>query len=502
MASDTPSPDTSASPTWKAPPKTWGGMLLAIGPAIVVSGSVIGSGELINVPVQAARFGFVLFWAVILSCVIKYFLQVELGRHCLVHNRTTIQALNQVPGPRFRGTSWIGIVYLLGYTLSVVTVGGIMAATAGLFTSIWPLTAAPVETVTVSSWSEINWSAIGISTIDWSTMIWGLIISAIVGGTLWLSLYDALEKLIALLVCGFSLSVVIALFLLIFSPDPEYPLHFSDVLSGMTFSLGDTSMREAALFAVISLLGALGTTANEMFMYPYWILEKGYADNLGPSTQDGWLDRARGWIRVLQVDAGVATLLATVITAAYFLVGCAILHKKGEVPSGANVIEQLSQIYTETYGAWSYGVFMFGGFCTLFSTIVVVVAASGRMWTDLLSSMGTISYEDAGQRRRYNRIFQNLYLGAFLLLTLFASTTGVDPAKLVIQGQYINGLVNTPLLMFGILFLAFTTDRRLRMGMMSAVLLVITTGAIYTCVLIEVLNKIFPGLIGGGGPSH
>jgi len=55
-------------------------MLLAIGPAIVVSGSVIGAGELVNVPHQAAKFGFVLFWAVILSCLIKYFLQVELGR--------------------------------------------------------------------------------------------------------------------------------------------------------------------------------------------------------------------------------------------------------------------------------------------------------------------------------------------------------------------------------------------------------------------------------------
>ncbi|GIT28433.1 MAG: hypothetical protein Ct9H300mP1_04790 [Planctomycetaceae bacterium] len=49
-----------------------------------------------------------------------------------MHNRTTIQALNQVPGPKFRGTGWIGILYIVGYTISVVTVGGIMAATAGL----------------------------------------------------------------------------------------------------------------------------------------------------------------------------------------------------------------------------------------------------------------------------------------------------------------------------------------------------------------------------------
>ena len=236
--------DDSNGPTWKAPPRSFGGMLLAIGPAIVVSGSVIGSGELINVPIQAATFGFVLFWAVILSCIIKYFLQVELGRHCLVHNRTTIQALNQVPGPRFRGTSWIGILYLVGYTLSVVTVGGIMAATAGLFTSVMPI-----------SESE-----------NFSTIFWAVIIFGVIGTVLWFSLYDALEKLIAFLVCGFSLSVVVALLLLIFSPNPEYPLTLADVASGMTFSLGDPSQRGAVAFAVISLLGALGTTANEMFM--------------------------------------------------------------------------------------------------------------------------------------------------------------------------------------------------------------------------------------------
>ena len=462
-------PASSDSPSWKAPPRTWGGMLLAIGPAIVVSGSVIGAGELINVPVQAAKFGFVLFWAVILSCLIKYFLQVELGRYCLVHNRTTIQALNQVPGPKFRGTGWIGILYIVGYTISVVTVGGIMAATAGLFTSVMPIS----------------------DDADTSTIIWGLGIFVLVGGILWFSLYGVLEKLIALLVCGFSLSVVIALLLLIVKPNPEYPLSMADVAKGMTFSLGDPLERSAVLFAVISLLGALGTTANEMFMYPYWILEKGYAQNLGSADDEGWVDRAKGWIKVLQVDAGVATLLATVITAAYFLVGCAILHKRGEVPTGMKVVEQLSQIYTETYGAWSYSVFMFGGFCTLFSTIVVVVAASGRMWTDLLSSMGTFQYDDDTARRRYNRIFQNLYLAAFLGITLYSTLFGAAPEKLVIMGQFINGLVNTPLLMIGILYLAFKTDKRLRMSTITSVALIVTAIAILSCIVM--------GFFGGGG---
>ena len=628
MASDDPTlsgsedsqggtPASSGSPGWKAPPRSWGGTLLAIGPAIVVSGSVIGSGELINVPVQAAKFGFVLFWAVILSCVIKYFLQVELGRYCLVHNRTTIQALNQCPGPKFRGTGWIGIIYLVGYTLSVVTVGGILASTAGLLDSVFTL----------------NGVIPGIGSAVASKNTWGFVSFVIVFAILWKGVYGHIEKLIALLVCGFSLSVVVALFLLLLFPDPRYPISLASVSSGWSFSLGDITPGLAAI-AVVSLLGALGTTANEMFMYPYWILEKGYADNVGPDTEDGWAERARGWIRVLRVDAGAATLLATVITAAYFLVGSAVFStdqltvnpdgsspeikdwkractalqsasqsetngpakqiwssltpdgqasirqgaastetevssdevglaalnaligsrdlysaeafatlRDGEddnqeiadqgatlanqvdangidsltanevqrlnrmlldatlgteaivptVPGGMSIVHQLSRIYTDTYGAWSYGIFMFGGFCTLYSTIIVVVAASGRMWTDLLSSMGVINYEDATARRRFNRIFQNLYLAAFLGITWFIPSS---PEILVIMGQTINGAFNTPLLMFGIAWLAFHTDKRLRMGRATSILLIITILIIAACLIYGLVLTLTAG---GGG---
>ena len=97
-------------------------MLAAIGPGIVVTGSVIGSGELINTPVQAATFGFILLWAVLLSCVIKYFLQVEIARHAMVENRTTFEAINECPGPKLRGTSWIGLIYMIFYVLAMLPI--------------------------------------------------------------------------------------------------------------------------------------------------------------------------------------------------------------------------------------------------------------------------------------------------------------------------------------------------------------------------------------------
>jgi len=157
------------------------------------------------------------------------------------------------------------------------------------------------------------------------------------------------------------------------------------------------------------------------------------------------------------------------------------------VPSGMSIVHQLSRIYTDTYGPWSYGIFMFGGFCTLFSTIVVVVAASGRMWTDLLSSLGVFQYGDVSVRQRYNRLFQTLSLVGFLAITWFMPE---NPVFLVILGQTINGAFNTPILMFGIVWLAFHTDRRLRMSPVTAVLLVSSVVVIAGCLAIGVFHQV------------
>ena len=132
------------------------GMLASIGPGIVVTGSVIGSGELINTPVQAATFGFILLWAVLLSCVIKYFLQVEIARHSLVENRTTFESINECPGPKFRGTSWIGLAYMAGYLITTLPIIGIIGALGGLMHDLWPL---PTSRLIPSSLGDIQRAA-------------------------------------------------------------------------------------------------------------------------------------------------------------------------------------------------------------------------------------------------------------------------------------------------------------------------------------------------------
>jgi Mn2+/Fe2+ NRAMP family transporter len=437
-------------------------MLAAVGPGIVVTGSVIGSGELINTPVQAATFGFTMLWAVLLACVVKYFLQVEISRHCMVENRTTFEAINECPGPTLRGTSWVGLVYMLFYFVAMLPIVGIIGALGGMMHELWPL--AGSEAVSVHLWGSI-----------------GVLLTL---ASLWGGAYNRLELIVTLMVAGFSLSVGIGLLLI---QGTEYRISADDIASGLTLSLGSDS--RAGAYAVLSLMGALGIGANELFMYPYWILEKGYSEKLGDRSDPEFASRARFWINTIRLDAGLATLVATVVTAAFFLLGAAVLFRQGVKPQGLGVVEQIASVYTATYGEWSRWVFYLGAFCTLFSTLVVYVAASGRMWTDLFASLGLLDGKNPRTVERSHQVVQLVWLAAlwagFLLLPK-------EPARWIVQGHYVLGAFMMPLLMFAVLWMAFHTDARVRMECGWATALVASVAIILACVLVGLAVQYWP----------
>jgi Mn2+/Fe2+ NRAMP family transporter len=430
----------SSYPEVREPPARLRGILTQIGPGLVVTGSVIGSGELINTPKRAAEFGFTLLWVVVLSCVIKWWLQVELGRYCLVNNLTTVQAVNTLPGPRWRKTHLIALLYGVCYIFSMATLAGILTATAGLLRDVF----------------------------GGHILAWAVITYAATVFLLYRGLYGTLETAVTIMVAGFSLSVLICLVLVQSSP---YRVAWSQLAEGLTFRIPP-----GAGYAVISLIGALGTTANEMFMYPYWILEGGYARRVGPrdsaGPSDAWHHRARGWLQVMKVDAFCATALATIVTLGYYLVGAAVLS--GRDVGGLNVVKDVSRLYTETFGAWSYGVFMFGAFCTLYSTLVVVAAATGRMGADLTASLGYIRWDDEPARTRVIRAFTLAFLTVWLAMA-FSMTR---PENYVAFGQAVNGLINTPLIVIAIVGMAFRVDRKLRMGQVAAFSLLVSVAII------------------------
>ncbi len=118
----------------REPPTRLSGVLRQIGPGMILAGSIVGSGELIATTRVGADAGFTLLWLIIVGCIIKVFVQIELGRYTIINAQTTLTALSTVPGPRFAlplgSTSakgnWITWFWLLMFLASIGQLGGIV----------------------------------------------------------------------------------------------------------------------------------------------------------------------------------------------------------------------------------------------------------------------------------------------------------------------------------------------------------------------------------------
>src|SRR5688572_13726862 len=123
------------------PPVSLWAALRKIGPGIILAGSIVGSGELIQTTSLGARHGFVFLWLILFSCVIKVFVQIELGRYAISSGKPTLGALDGLPGPRW-GTSWL-VWWWFGMLLCTVfqlggMIGGVGQALNLAFPSVSP----------------------------------------------------------------------------------------------------------------------------------------------------------------------------------------------------------------------------------------------------------------------------------------------------------------------------------------------------------------------------
>ena len=98
-----------------------------LGPGLIIAGSIVGSGELIATTKAGAEAGFTLLWLILIGCVVKVFAQVEFGRYAIISGKPTLQALDEVPGPRIAGRgNWLVWYWLVMWLASISQLGGIV----------------------------------------------------------------------------------------------------------------------------------------------------------------------------------------------------------------------------------------------------------------------------------------------------------------------------------------------------------------------------------------
>src|SRR4051812_25928302 len=307
-------------------PTHWAVILRHIGPGLILTASIVGSGELVVTPKLASETGFSLLWLIVLGCVIKVFVQIELGRYAVTKGQTTLEAMDSIPGPRFI-VSWLLWVWAAMFVALMFQMAGIVGGIADVFAS----GGVPLDR---------KWLAVAVAASCAILLVLGR--------------YRLVENGSTLMVVGFTVATVIAVGSLQWSP---YAMTAKDIAEGFRFELPDKFTTAFAAF------GITGVGASELIYYPYWCLEKGYARNVG--VQDGsagWLERARGWLRVMHVDAWFSMVIYTLATVAFYLLGAAVLHAKGLQVTDLGMIDTLAQMYHKSFGTWTFYVFLTGAF--------------------------------------------------------------------------------------------------------------------------------------------
>jgi len=377
------------------PPPTLRRALARLGPGMVLAAAIVGSGELIATTTLGAQAGFVALWVVLLSCAVKPAVQAELGRYTVATGETGLEALDRMPGPRL-GVSWILWAWAATVLLSLLQVGGMYGGLAQLMSLLVP----------------------SVPPAAWALVFLVVTLVLVLGGG-----YERVERLALVKVALFTLLTVLAAIVLTRRSER---ISWETLADGLRFGLP-----EAGFATAVAVFGITGVGATELFMYPYWCVEKGYARFVGPPDGSAArLRRARGWIRLMHADVFASMVLYTLATVAFYLLGAGVLSPLGLVPSAGDMIPTLSRLYTDTLGGWALPLFYVGATVTLYGTIFAATAAHSRLYADLCRVMGLYDRADYARRIAFRRRFTVLLtVGPVLLYLLLES-----PVKMVVAG--------------------------------------------------------------------
>ncbi|UEM25338.1 Nramp family divalent metal transporter (plasmid) [Skermanella mucosa] len=359
------------------PPVGWAHSLKHLGPGLILSASIVGSGELIATTTLGAQAGFALLWMVIFSTLVKVAVQVELARWTISTGQPALTGYNKVP-PKIGRVGWINLLWVLMALSKILQIGGIVGGTAAALSILMPLGGDPLGTLSLTIWTAI----VAVSAIAF----------------LYSNKYSLIERGAVLLVVVFSIATIVIAVGLPFTP---YGYSTSDILGGLAFAVP-----AGTIGAAIAMFGITGVGADELTFYTYWCVEKGYARYVGPADgSEEWVRRANGWISVMYKDAFVSWLIYTFGTLAFFIMGAAVLKPQGLVPQGNEMIVTLSRMYTDTLGEGVAILFLVGAVAVLGSTLWAAVPSWSRMYVNFLSVIGLVDWQNTQSRIKWIRVF-------------------------------------------------------------------------------------------------
>ena len=352
-------------------PKTFLERLKFIGPSVVVTGSVVGSGSIVMTPLLGAAAGFMLLWWLLLSMWSKPIIQAEIARYIVVSKKTFLEAFADMPGFKTtiqgKTTSWLVWFMFIGVIPSIAGMGGLAGAVAEAGNTMFPF-------LTVEIWVVIS------CLVTWMLLYFGS--------------YKSLEKTLLVMVLFFSFMTMI---IAVAMQSTDYQVSVAQVSSGLSFSFPSGYLPLA-----LAVFGFTGISYGEIMAYTYWCLEKGYAENSGNNVEE-----TKHWIKTMQTDVWVTVFFITLGTLPFFFLGAGVLYNVPELQQALatssfwdiDVISSLQNMFSLVLGGWAKWLFIVLAFFVLFSTLLSGTAAFTRTISDYLISMGLVK-EQANTRKK------------------------------------------------------------------------------------------------------
>ncbi len=473
----------AARAQWKRPPSRSWGILRSLGPGLIIAGSIVGSGELVATTKTGAEAGFWLLWLILIGCVIKVFAQIEFGRDAITHGEGTLASLNRVPGPRLR-VNWIVWYWLFMLMMSLAQLGGIVGGVGQALAITTPLTRAGSEfnlyqdrkTRREVLAALVERTSVGAAVSDTGRMerlqselqeldaelratpappesqddvIWALLLTVVTIVVLVKGRYRLVQSLATILVAMFTFVTIWNLFAL--QSLPDWRVTWAELTRGLSFRLPpEAAAGVSPLATALAAFGIIGVGATELVAYPYWCLEKGYAKWTGPREESmAWVERARGWIRVLHWDAILSAVVYTFATVAFYLLGAAVLGRANLNPAGTQMIRTLAEMYVPVFGETAHVIFLFGAIAVLYSTFFVGSAGHTRVMSDALRVFGLVDKDEA-TRQFWIRVFSVLMPSTCFVIYAFVQA----PVVLILLSG-VTQAVMLPMLAYGALYFRY-----------------------------------------------
>ena len=314
-------PSSSSAPQTAAARRS---RLSKIGPAILLTATSVGAGDILTGSLAGAEAGIAVLWAVPAGVLLKWTLNEGIARWQMASGTTLLEGWVTKLGAWIQ---WVFLAYLILFTLAV---GGMASSAAGV-------------------------AGAGLASLgdpDRARQLWGPIHSLSALLLVWFGGYALLKRILA--VCVGAMFATVTLTAVLLSPD------WAAVARGFVPSTpaGSTGW-------IAGLIGAIGGTVA-LISYGYWIREEGRTGREG--------------LRECRFDLILSYVVIGLFGVAVVIVGSRV-QVRGQGAGLAILLAEQLGLALGPYGKW---IFLVGFWAAVFSAMLGVWQSLPYLFTDFL----------------------------------------------------------------------------------------------------------------------